>query len=41
MYIKKLEDAENFVAINDVYDAFEALKQIKKKYNKKKYNKNN
>ena len=31
---KKLEDAEKSVAINDVYDAFEALKQIKEKYNK-------
>lgn len=31
---KKLEDTENAVAINDVYDAFEALKQIKEKYNK-------
>jgi len=31
---KKLEDAEKSVAINDVHDAFESLKQIKEKYNK-------
>ena len=31
---KKLEDAQNSVAINDVHDAFEELKQIKEKYNK-------
>ena len=31
---KKLEDAEKSIAINDVHDAFEVLKQIKEKYNK-------
>jgi hypothetical protein len=32
---KKLEDAENSVSSDDVQDAFEVLKQIKDKYNKK------
>ena len=31
---KKLEDADQSVAINDAHDAFESLKQIKEKYNK-------